>query len=83
MCDTEGLIARLAQNPSLMIEEVLPGDEITMDVLCDFSGKPLCAIPRRRIKVRGVEVVQGVVELRTDLEAAATTAALASVRRDR
>jgi carbamoyl-phosphate synthase large subunit len=75
--DAEDLIARLARNPSLLVEEVVPGDEITVDVLCDFSGKPLCAVPRRRIKVRGGEVVQGVVELRTDLEAAARTAALA------
>lgn len=68
---------RLAENPALMIEEVVPGDEVTVDVLCDFSGAVLCAVPRRRIRVRGGEVVQGVITLREDLVSAAQAAAIA------
>ena len=57
----------LAENPNLMVEELAGGPEYTVDVLCDFKGKALSAVPRRRIKVRAGEVIQGVVEMRRDL----------------
>jgi phosphoglycolate phosphatase-like HAD superfamily hydrolase len=65
--DAAELKAELAANPKLMVERVVGGPEYTVDVLCDFSGKALCAVPRRRIKVRAGEVCQGVVEMRRDL----------------
>ncbi len=61
------LKAALAKDPSLMVERVVGGPEYTVDVLCDFEGKALLAVPRRRLKVRGGEVVQGVIEMREGL----------------
>jgi carbamoyl-phosphate synthase large subunit len=55
-------------NDSLIVEEYIEGPEYTVDVLCDFSGKALIAIPRRRIKVRGGEVVQAIIERNRELE---------------
>jgi len=65
--DANDLRAALAKEPGLMVERIVGGPEFTVDVLCDFSGKALLAVPRRRLKVRGGEVVQGVVEMREDL----------------
>jgi FMN phosphatase YigB (HAD superfamily) len=67
VADAAELAAALKKNPALMVERVVGGPEYTVDVLCDFDGAPLCAVPRKRIKVRGGEVVQGVVEMRSDL----------------
>lgn len=62
------LLELLQKKPSLMIEEVIEGPEYTVDVLCDFEGKPLIAVPRKRIKVRGGEVTQAVIERSAELE---------------
>jgi len=64
----EYLFEKLKQEPNLMIEQIVEGPEYTVDVLCDFSGKALIAVPRKRIKVRGGEVVQSVVERNKKLE---------------
>jgi carbamoyl-phosphate synthase large subunit len=42
--------------PDSVIEEFVEGQEYTVDVFCDFAGRPLCAVPRMRIEVRGGEV---------------------------
>ncbi len=63
----EELSAALESEPGLMVEHVVEGPEFTVDVLCDFNGKALAAIPRKRLKVRAGEVTQGVVEMRKDL----------------
>lgn len=43
-----------------VIQEYLSGEEVTIDVLCDFKGNFLCAVQRKRIKVRAGEVERGV-----------------------
>jgi carbamoyl-phosphate synthase large subunit len=43
-----------------VIEEYLPGPEITNDVICDLDGKLLGVVSRRRIEVRCGEVSKGV-----------------------
>ncbi len=55
----------------LMFEQLVTGPEVTVDVLCDFAGEPLIAIPRRRIMTRGGEVSRGIVERNAELEALA------------
>jgi len=35
-----------------VIESYLDGPEFTIDMLCDFSGRPLSIVPRERIVVR-------------------------------
>lgn len=51
-----------------IVEEVVGGDETTVDVLLDFDGKALCAVPRQRLQVRGGEVTRGVVRRNAALE---------------
>lgn len=65
------LSARLAETADPMVERVIEGDETTVDVLLDLSGKALCAVPRRRLHVRGGEVTRGIVERSPELEALA------------
>lgn len=35
-----------------VVQAYLPGDEFTIDMLCDFSGQPLSIVPRRRDVIR-------------------------------
>jgi len=46
--------------PAPMIQELLPGPEITSDVICDTRGHVMSVISRRRIEVRSGEVMKGV-----------------------
>lgn len=43
-----------------IVQEFLRGEEITVDVLCDFQGNPLSIVQRKRLKVRAGEVERGV-----------------------
>ncbi len=46
------MVARLlARDP--IVQGFVQGDEYTIDVLCDFSGRVLAAVPRLRIETRG------------------------------
>ncbi len=38
--------------PEPVIEAYLDGPEFTIDMLCDFSGRPLAVVPRERLVVR-------------------------------
>jgi len=42
-----------------IVQEYLPGPEITNDVICDLRGKVLSVVSRQRIRVRGGEVTVG------------------------
>lgn len=46
--------------PDPIVQEYLPGPEITNDVLCDFDGNVLSVVSRQRIEVREGEVAKGV-----------------------
>lgn len=43
-----------------IIQEFLPGPEITNDVICDLKGKVLAVVSRERIEVRSGEVSKGI-----------------------
>jgi carbamoyl-phosphate synthase large subunit len=45
--------------PDPIVQEYLPGPEITNDVICDFEGNVLAVVSRQRIEVRWGEVVKG------------------------
>jgi len=45
--------------PDAIIQEYLPGAEITNDVVCDFEGRVLSVVSRERIRVRAGEVLVG------------------------
>jgi carbamoyl-phosphate synthase large subunit len=38
--------------PDPVVEEYLDGPEFTIDVLCDFGGRPLSIVPRERLVIR-------------------------------
>ncbi|MEM0488758.1 MAG: ATP-grasp domain-containing protein [Candidatus Bathyarchaeia archaeon] len=42
-----------------IVQEYLPGPEITNDVVCDFQGNVLAVVSRQRLEVRGGEVTKG------------------------
>lgn len=73
----EELQLLVKRDPKLLVEAYLDGDEITVDVLCDFNGNPLMSLPRRRLKVRAGEVVQAVLERDASIESLAAKLARA------
>ena len=50
----------LGHVPDPIVQEFLPGPEITNDVICDLDGEVLAVVSRRRIEVRWGEVAKGV-----------------------
>ena len=42
--------------PNCLVQEVISGQEITIDVLVDFKGDVRCVVPRERLEVRSGEV---------------------------
>lgn len=46
--------------PGLLVEEFAQGEEHTINVYVNRSGKCLCAIPHRRVEVRSGEVSKGI-----------------------
>lgn len=42
-----------------VIQEYLSGPEFTIDVLCDFAGRPLSIVPRERVVVRAGVIDRG------------------------
>jgi carbamoyl-phosphate synthase large subunit len=46
--------------PHALVQEYLPGAEITTDVICDLDGALMATVSRRRLEVRSGEVSKGV-----------------------
>jgi len=46
--------------PNPIIQEFLPGSEVTNDIICDFNGNLLSVVSRQRIEARWGEVAKGV-----------------------
>jgi carbamoyl-phosphate synthase large subunit len=53
--------------PDPVVQEFLPGPEITTDVICDLDGELLGVVSRQRIEVRGGEVTKGVTVMLPDV----------------
>jgi carbamoyl-phosphate synthase large subunit len=45
--------------PTPLVQEYLDGPEFTIDVLCDFDGKPLSIVPRERVVIRAGVIDRG------------------------
>lgn len=45
--------------PDPIVQEYLPGPEITSDVICDLEGEVLAVVSRQRLEVRWGEVAKG------------------------
>lgn len=59
------LVDRWVADP--IIQEHLVGPEFTLDAYTGLDGKPHCVVPRRRIRVRGGEVVESQIAIEPDL----------------
>jgi len=45
--------------PDAVVQEFLDGPEYTIDMLCDFSGRPLSIVPRERVVIRAGVIDRG------------------------
>lgn len=50
-----------------MIQEFMQGKEYSVDVFCDFDSNPITIVPRRRLAVRGGEILKGQIEKNRDI----------------
>lgn len=58
--NAEEVHLRRAADPSLVVMELICGEEYTIDVYVDFTGVPRCAVPRLRLETRAGEISKGV-----------------------
>jgi carbamoyl-phosphate synthase large subunit len=58
--DARQLVQQVAQVEAPIIQEFLPGAEITSDVFCSAGGEVWAVVSRQRIEVRWGEVAKGV-----------------------
>jgi carbamoyl-phosphate synthase large subunit len=58
--DADELRVRRAADPSLVVSELVSGEEYTIDVYVDFHGVPRCAVPRLRLETRAGEISKGI-----------------------
>lgn len=63
--------------PDPIIQECLPGPEITNDVVCGLDGNLLAVVSRQRIEVRWGEVAKGVTIYNAEVTAACAKVAAA------
>jgi carbamoyl-phosphate synthase large subunit len=55
--DSAAALAALDRSPSLIVQEFLPGEEYSVDVLADAAGRVIASVPRLRARVdSGVSV---------------------------
>lgn len=45
--------------PDAVVQEFLPGREFTIDLFCDFDGRPISAVPRERVVIRAGVIDRG------------------------
>lgn len=53
--------------PNPIIQEMVLGEEYTIDVFCDFNSNPITIVPRKRLAVRAGEVLKGVIDKDRDI----------------
>jgi len=66
--DNDDLLYALKKCKNPIIQEFLPGNEYTIDVLADLNGHLIVAVPRRRIEVKGGVSWKGKTEHNLELE---------------
>jgi carbamoyl-phosphate synthase large subunit len=64
-------LAELAGSPDHVVQELLRGEEYTVNLFFDRAGRLRCAIPHLRYEVRAGEVAKGVTRRHAQLEASA------------
>ena len=48
--------------PNPIIQEMVFGEEYTIDAFCDFEGNPITIVPRKRLAVRAGEILKGIID---------------------
>lgn len=48
--------------PNPIIQEMVFGEEYTIDVFCDFDSNPITIVPRKRLAVRAGEILKGIID---------------------
>lgn len=64
-------LAAATRGGAYLAQTIAPGVEYTIDVLVTRAGRSVCAVPRRRLEVRGGEVSKGMTVRAPALEALA------------
>jgi carbamoyl-phosphate synthase large subunit len=64
-------LAELGEAPDYIAQELLQGEEYTVNLFFDRGGRLLCAIPHLRCEVRAGEVAKGITRRHPELEAIA------------
>jgi len=60
-CDTEDQLSfYISTEKDVIVQEMLFGSEVTLDIMGDGEGGLLSFIPRKRLKIRGGEVERGI-----------------------
>lgn len=60
-CDNkEQLAFFISKEEDIIVQEMLFGPEVTLDIMGDGQGRLLALVPRKRLKVRGGEVERGI-----------------------
>ena len=57
--DAESLAFHAKHTANAMVQELVRGQEFTLDVLVDFDGRVRCVVPRLRMETRAGEVSKG------------------------
>ena len=90
--ESEGELLSLGTDDSRLVQDLLPGDEYSVDVFADLGGTVVAAVPRSRLRVDSGVSVAGNTFHDEELEQAArrvaaaiglTTVANVQLRRDR
>ena len=63
-----GELERLERDATLLVQELLPGPEFSLDVFADRSGEVLAVVPRERLKVDSGIAITGRTTHDPDLE---------------
>lgn len=59
------ILSKKIDNP--ILQEYLEEPEYTVDILSDFSGKPIVVVPRRRLEIKAGITWKGIIDLREDI----------------
>lgn len=57
--DRAAAVAAMDRDEPMLVQEFLPGEEYTVDVLSDLDGDPVLAVPRVRVATKGGISVKG------------------------
>lgn len=58
VCNEKELELYAAQIEDHIVQPFVEGHEYTIDIFCDFNGRPISIVPRERIQVRAGEVLK-------------------------